>query len=336
MTRDRQEVLVSLILTTHHSRLTNDHVTSLNIVFGGTPEFAVPALEALLAAQMRIAAVYTQPDRPAGRGQKIQMSAVKECALRHDLHIEQPQSLRTSDAAAKLKEFHPDVMVVVAYGLILPQAILDVPRLGCVNIHGSLLPRWRGAAPIHRALLARDAETGVTIMRMDAGLDTGPVLSMHSTAIGARESWASLHDRLATLGAQALVDSLRKFAEGTLKPQPQSAEGVTYAHKIKKEEALVDWGRSASEIDAQVRAFNPWPVAETRWQGQQLRIWDASPRESTLDSPPGTVLAATDQGIVVATGRDALAIERLQLAGRKAMPATDFINAHRVVGTRFE
>lgn len=311
-------------------------MTSLNIVFGGTPEFAVPALEALLAARMQVAAVYTQPDRPAGRGQKTQASAVKECALRHGLHVEQPQSLRTPDAAAHLRSFVPDVMVVVAYGLILPQAILDVPRLGCVNIHGSLLPRWRGAAPIQRAILAGDKETGISIMRMDAGLDTGPVLSMHPTPIDPTETAASLHDRLAKMGADALVQSLSKYANGELKPRRQAENGVTYAHKIKKEEALIDWRRSASEIDAQVRAFNAWPIAETRWQGQQLRIWEATPFDLTHESPPGTVIEADDQGVIVGAGNGALAIRRLQLAGRKAMPAADFLNAHRIVGTRFE
>jgi methionyl-tRNA formyltransferase len=311
-------------------------MSSLNIVFGGTPEFAVPALEALLNAGHRIVTVYTQPDRPAGRGKKLHMSAVKECALRHGLAIEQPATLRDPSAAARLASFRPDVMIVVAYGLILPQAILAVPRLGCVNIHGSLLPRWRGAAPIQRALLAGDTQTGVSIMIMDAGLDTGPVLSMHATPIGARENAASLHDRLATLGAQSLVATLVEYANGTLAPQPQSQVGVTYAHKIRKEEARIDWRQTAVQIDAQVRAFNPWPIAETHWREQQLRVWQATPMMSTHDTAPGTVISASASGILVAAGDGILVIEQLQLAGRKAMSAADFINAHHVVGEHFD
>ncbi len=307
-------------------------MATLNIVFGGTPEFAVPALEALLAAGHRIAAVYTQPDRPAGRGQRLAASPVKEAALQHELLVEQPASLRDPAATARLAGFKPDVMVVVAYGLILPVAILTVPRLGCVNIHGSLLPRWRGAAPIHRALLAGDSLTGVSIMCMDAGLDTGPVLSMHETPIGAREAATTLHDRLATLGAETLVTTLAKYAAGELSPQAQPATGISYAHKIRKEEALLDWQRSAVELDAQVRAFNAWPVAETRWRAQQLRIWEAMPVSIDAQAAPGTVLNADANGIVVATGAGALRLLRVQLAGRKQMSASEFLNAHRIAG----
>jgi methionyl-tRNA formyltransferase len=306
-------------------------MSSLNIVFGGTPEFSVPALEALCEAGHRIVAVYTQPDRPAGRGQKLRLSAVKECAVRRGLHIEQPTTLRGAQAAAHLASFRPDVMVVVAYGLILPEAILDIPRLGCVNIHASLLPRWRGAAPIQRALLAGDTETGVTIMRMDAGLDTGPVLSMHPTTISARDNAAVLHDKLAALGAHALCDTLKKYSVGELQPRPQPALGVTYAHKISKDEALIDWRRPATQIDAQVRAFNPWPIAETNWRGQQLRIWEATPLAIAQRAAPGAVLPSA-VGIQVATGDGTLLIERLQLSGRKVVPAADFLNAHAVVG----
>jgi methionyl-tRNA formyltransferase len=320
-------------LITHHSSRAS--VATLNIVFGGTPDFAVPALEALHAADHRIAAVYTQPDRPAGRGQHLQMSAVKACALRLGLHVEQPISLRGLDAAKQLAMFNPDAMVVVAYGLILPQSILDVPRLGCINIHGSLLPRWRGAAPIQRALLARDEETGISIMRMEAGLDTGPVLSRHPVTITPRDTAASLHDRLSMLGARALIDSLAKFAAGELKVESQPEQGVTYAHKIKKEEALIDWHQSAEQIDAQVRAFNPWPVAETSWSNRQLRVWDAVPLTLQSKAPPGTVLEASATGIVVAAGANAISVQRLQLAGRKAVAAADFVNAHSVVGERF-
>jgi methionyl-tRNA formyltransferase len=309
-------------------------MSALTLVFGGTPEFAVPALEALLAAGHRLAAVYTQPDRPAGRGQKLQMSAVKECALRNSIPIEQPSSLRESTAVERLASYQADAMIVVAYGLILPQAILDVPRLGCVNIHGSLLPRWRGAAPIQRALLAGDRETGVSIMRMDAGLDTGPVLSMHTTPIDAHENGVILRDRLAMLGAQALCETLPKYASGECTPAAQTQTGVTYAQKIRKEEAVIDWSQSAMAIDRQVRAFNPWPVAETQFRGQQLRIWEATPLSAAANATPGTISAASSAGIVVATGEGTLVLQRLQLAGRKAMTAGDFIQAQRIAGER--
>jgi methionyl-tRNA formyltransferase len=305
---------------------------TLNIVFGGTPEFAVPALDALLTAGHRIAAVYTQPDRPAGRGQRLTHGPIKELALRHGLHVEQPATLRDPGAAARLASFHPDVMVVVAYGLILPAAILAIPRLGCINIHGSLLPRWRGAAPIHRAILSGDRVTGVSIMRMDEGLDTGPVLSMHEIAVGERATESTLRDRLAALGAQALVSTLASYAAGALVPQPQATTGVNYAHKIRKEEAQLDWQRSATDLDAQVRAFTPWPVAETRWQGQQLRVWESIPLSSATAAPPGTVVNADANGIVVATGAGDLSLLRVQLAGRKQMSAGEFLNAHRIVG----
>lgn len=307
-------------------------MSSLNLVFGGTPEFAVPALEALLQAGHRVAAVYTQPDRPAGRGQRLAHSAVKECALRNGLHIEQPATLKAPDAVERLASFNPDVMVVVAYGLLLPQAILAVPRLGCLNIHGSLLPRWRGAAPIQRAVLAGDAVTGVSIMRMDVGLDTGPVLTLTETPIGSTETSATLHDRLAMLGAQSLVTALDGYASGTIKPVAQPETGVTYAAKLRKDEALLDWQLSAVELGRRVRAFNPWPVAETRWQGKQLRIWEASPRASDTRATPGTVVSADASGIVVAANGDELVITRLQLAGRNAMSAGEFLNAHRMAG----
>jgi methionyl-tRNA formyltransferase len=304
----------------------------LNIVFGGTPDFAVPALEALVAAGHRITAVYTQPDRPAGRGQRIASSPIKEAALRHGLTIEQPATLKDAIAAQRLASYQPDVMVVVAYGLILPAALLAVPRLGCVNIHGSILPRWRGAAPLHRAILARDATSGVSIMCMDEGLDTGPVLSMHPTPISDRETAATLHDRLAAMGAQALVATLGNYASGALVPQKQPTVGVTYAHKIRKEEASLDWRSSAVELDAQIRAFNPWPVAETRWRDQQLRIWEAVPAPIDTDAIPGTVIKADSHGIVVATGTGALSVLRLQMSGRKQMSASEFLNAQRIAG----
>jgi methionyl-tRNA formyltransferase len=292
----------------------------------------VPALEALLDSSHRVVAVYTQPDRPAGRGQQLAASAVKQCAVRHGLPVEQPATLRESSAVEQLQRWSADVMVVAAYGLLLPQAILETPRLGCINIHASLLPRWRGAAPIQRAIAAGDTESGVTIMQMEAGLDTGPMLLARAVAIDARETGASLHDRLASLGAQALLDALDAIAQGTATPLAQPADGVTYAAKIRKEEAAIDWSRSAAELDRQIRAFDPWPVAETRWHGQQLRVWEAMPAASPVASDPGKVLATSAAGIDVGTGAGVLRLTRVQSAGRKAMSAAEFLKAHRLDG----
>jgi methionyl-tRNA formyltransferase len=292
----------------------------------------VPALEALLHSSHRVVAVYTQPDRPAGRGQQLAASAVKQCAVRHGLPVEQPATLREPSAIEGLQRWSADVMIVAAYGLLLPQSILQTPRLGCINIHASLLPRWRGAAPIQRAIAAGDAETGVTIMQMEAGLDTGPMLLTRAVAIDARETGASLHDRLASLGAQALLDALDAIAHGTATPRAQPADGVTYAAKIRKEEAAIDWSRSAAEIDRQIRAFDPWPVAQTRWNGQQLRVWQATPIESSALPDPGRVLATGAAGVDVGTGHGVLRLTRVQSAGRKAMSAAEFLKAHRLDG----
>jgi methionyl-tRNA formyltransferase len=292
----------------------------------------VPALEALLRSAHRVVAVYTQPDRPAGRGQQLAASAVKQCAVRHGLPVEQPVTLREPAAVERLQRWSADVMVVAAYGLLLPQSILQTPRLGCINIHASLLPRWRGAAPIQRAIAAGDAQTGVTIMQMEAGLDTGPMLLTRALSIDARETAATLHDRLATLGAQALLDALDEIAAGTARPRVQPADGVTYATKLRKEEAAIDWSRSAAEIDRQIRAFDPWPVAETRWNGQQLRVWQAIPIDSTASRSPGAVLATSAAGIDVRTGNGVLRLTRVQSAGRKAMSAAEFLKAHRLDG----
>ena len=297
----------------------------LAIVFAGTPEFSVPALAALVAAKHRVVAVYTQPDRPAGRGQKLAMSAVKQAALEHGLRVEQPPTLRTPEALEHLRSLRPDLMVVVAYGLILPQAILDVPRLGCVNIHASLLPRWRGAAPIHRAIQAGDTETGITIMRMEAGLDTGPMLLEVREPIRADDTTALLHDRLATRGAEALLAALPGIADGSLVPKIQPSEGVTYAAKISKDEARIDWLKPAHDIDRQIRAFNPWPVAETKLRGVQLRVWNAQPSVERTSAPPGTVIGAGSDGVRVATGDGVLVLTRIQLAGRKPTSADEFI-----------
>lgn len=306
---------------------------ALNIVFAGTPGFAVPALARLHASRHRVVAVYTQPDRPFGRGRQVQPGPVKAFALAHGLSVEQPATLRDPAAAMTLASYAPDVMVVVAYGLLLPKEILAVPRFGCLNIHASLLPRWRGAAPIQRAVLAGDRETGVGIMQMEAGLDTGPVLVERVLPIDGRDTTGSLHDKLAVLGAEALLVALEGVESGSLVARPQAAEGVTYASKIRKEEALIDWSRPASAIDAQVRAFNPVPGAETRWRGEQLKVWEAEP-VIAAPAPPGTVLTAAGNDLVVATGDGALRLTRVQLAGRKPLPASDFLRAQSLAGER--
>jgi methionyl-tRNA formyltransferase len=306
----------------------------LRIVFAGTPDFAVPPLEALHAAGHDLVAVYTQPDRPAGRGQALTASPVKRRALEFGLAVEQPATLKTPDAVARLRGFGADLMVVVAYGLILPQAVLDVPRFGCWNIHASLLPRWRGAAPIQRAIVAGDAVTGITIMQMEAGLDTGPMLLVRETPIGPRELGGELHDRLSRLGAEAIVAAIDEWRAGRIKPVTQPAEGATYAAKLSKAEARIDWARPAVAIDAQVRAFNPWPVAETTWDGKQLRVWQCEPEPLAVGAAPGTVLESSGGRIVVATGEGALRLLQLQLAGRRAMSAAEFLNANSLAGAR--
>jgi methionyl-tRNA formyltransferase len=307
----------------------------LRIVFAGTPEFSVPALEALHAAGHQIVAVYAQPDRPAGRGRTLGIGPVKRRAQDLGLHVEQPLTLKSVEAAARLASFEPDLMVVVAYGLILPQAILDLPRLGCLNIHASLLPRWRGAAPIQRAILAGDASTGITIMKMDAGLDTGPTLLVREVGIGPGENAGSLHDRLAALGARAVVEAVAAWTDGRISPVAQPTQGVTYAAKVRKEEALIDWRSPAVEIARQVRAFNPWPVAETRWRGRQLRVWEAAPLGDPLTAgEPGQVIDVGQGRLAVATGDGSLELRRLQLAGRNAMPASEFLKANPLAGER--
>lgn len=304
--------------------------THLSIVFAGTPEFSVPPLEALVGSAHRVVAVYTQPDRPSGRGQKLATSAVKQTALKHGLRVEQPSKLREREQIEHLASYAPDVIVVVAYGLILPQPVLDIPRLGCINIHASLLPRWRGAAPIHRAIEAGDRETGITIMRMDAGLDTGPMLLERREVIRPDETTSTLHDRLANLGAEALMQALPGIADGSLTPRSQPAHGVTYASKIVKEEARIDWSHAAEHIERKVRAFNPWPVAETTLSGGQLRVWDAVLTQRTGNALPGSVVAVDDDGVHVATGDRVLLLKRVQLAGRKPTSAAEFARGQRL------
>lgn len=304
----------------------------MNIVFAGTPEFSVPALQTLLGSRHRVVAVYTQPDRPAGRGRRTVESPVKQLAIQHQVPVRQPESLKTEAAQAALAALHPDLMVVVAYGLILPPAVLAIPGLGCVNVHASLLPRWRGAAPIQRAILAGDAETGVCLMQMEAGLDTGPVLACISCVIEADDTGSRLHDRLAQQGAQLLAGKLDALERGELAPRPQDDALASYAGKLEKSEARIDWLRPATDLARMVRAFNAWPVAETRYDGRQLRIWEAIPLPCEEAAPPGTVLSAIREGIDVVCGEGCLRILRLQLPGARAVSAADFINAHSLEG----
>ena len=307
--------------------------TPLKIVFAGTPDFAVATLDALLKSHHEVVAVYTQPDRPAGRGRKLRPSPVKSVALEHGIPVEQPVNFKEEGAVERLAAYEADLMVVVAYGLLLPPVVLETPRLGCVNVHASLLPRWRGAAPIHRAVLAGDAESGVTIMQMDEGLDTGDMLLKGTTPIDPRDTTATLHDRLAEMGGTLLVEAADRLAAGTAAPEAQDNTQANYAKKLSKEEGRIDWSRPATELDRQVRAFDPFPVAYTLWNGDNLRIWAAEPIDGTGE--PGRVTAASKAGIDVATGDGLLRITRLQPPGKKAMAAADFLNAHDLTGATF-
>lgn len=312
-------------------------MTPLRLVFAGTPEFAVPCLQALIDAGHELAAVYTQPDRPAGRGRKLQQSPIKALALARGIPVRQPETLkRDREAQAGLRALAPDLMVVVAYGLLLPVAVLEAPRLGCVNVHASLLPRWRGAAPIQRAVLAGDRESGVCIMAMEEGLDTGPVYHRLLLELDPHETGGTLHDKLASLGARALSEALPGIADGSRIPEPQNSAHATYARKIDKGEAVIDWDQPALAIERQVRAFDPWPVAQTSLSGEVLRIWSAEASDAVNEgAAPGTVVAAGRSGIAVATGAGILLITRLQPAGKRPMSATDFLNARRLDGARF-
>lgn len=307
---------------------------ALRVGFAGTPAFAQKALQAILDARFDVVVVLTQPDRPSGRGMQLTPSPVKTLALGRRIPVEQPLSLRDDEAQAMLRAYDLDVLVVVAYGLILPQAVLELPRAGCLNIHASLLPRWRGAAPIHRAIEAGDAETGVCIMQMDAGLDTGGVVDEARLPILPMETTAQLHDRLAALGAERIVAILQKLAAGeTLLAQAQPEAGVTYAHKLEKAEARLDVSAPAALLDRKIRAYNPFPGAVLQAGDQPIKIWQASiVQEQGL---PGTVLTADDAGVVVACGEGALRLEVLQAPGGKRLPAADFLRGHPLpAGTR--
>lgn len=305
--------------------------SSLRIVFAGTPEFAASHLQALLDSEHSVVAVYTQPDRPSGRGQKLTASAVKQLAVQHNIPVLQPINLRSPEAQPELAEFQADLMVVVAYGLILPQAILDTPRLGCINSHASLLPRWRGAAPIQRAIEAGDTESGITVMQMEAGLDTGPMLLKVSTPIAATDTGGSLHDRLATLGPAAVLQSIQGLLDGSITPEKQLDGLATYAHKLNKQAAWIDWQRSAAALDCQIRAMYPWPVCHSTLAGETLKIHAAQLAEG--QGQPGEILAADREGLLVACGGQALRLTHLQLPNGRALAFSDLLNSRQALFT---
>ncbi len=310
----------------------------MRVAFAGTPEFALPVLHAL-CAHHEVVGVLTQPDRPKGRGRRLAFGAVKAAALERGLPLSQPPTLKTADGRAALESWAPHALVVVAYGLLLPPEVLRLPRHGCLNVHASLLPRWRGAAPIQRAILAGDAQSGVSVMQMDAGLDTGPVLLRQPYVLAPAETGGSLHDVLAGLGAQAILETLRAVAAGTLQAQAQPAEGVTYAAKVEKSEARIDWSTAATAIERQVRAFNPWPVAETTLAGEQLRIYSAHAVANDASSGAkrhenGTILAVRDDFVLVRCGQGLLAVTEVQVPGRRPVAARDFSHSRELPGQR--
>lgn len=299
----------------------------MRIIFAGTPEFSVNCLNALADAGHNIVACYTQPDRKAGRGRKLTASPVKARALELGIPVEQPQSLKDTDAQATLSAYQADLMVVVAYGLLLPQVVLDAPKYGCINVHASVLPRWRGAAPIQRAVLAGDAESGVTIMQMDIGLDTGDMLKVVTTPIAANESGGSLHDKLSTIGAKALIETIATLeANGSVSGPSQDDSLANYAHKLDKAEAVINWQQSSQMVDQQIRAFNPWPVAETTFGDKRVRIWAA--QLSPESGAAGQILSADKNGIVVACQSGSLTLTKIQNVGGKPMSCADFLNGY--------
>ena len=300
---------------------------SLRIVFAGTPDFAARHLAALLSSEHEVIAVYTQPDRPAGRGKKLTASPVKNIALENDIPVYQPENFKSDEAKQELADLNADIMVVVAYGLLLPQAVLDTPRLGCINVHGSILPRWRGAAPIQRSIWAGDAETGVTIMQMDIGLDTGDMLKIATLPIEATDTSASMYEKLAGLGPDALVDCLVDIAAGTAVAEKQDDELANYAKKLSKEEARINWSDDAAHIERCVRAFNPWPMSHFEAAENSIKVWQSRVTEQTSDKPAGTILQADKTGIYVATGQGVLVLEQLQVPGKKAMSVQDILNS---------
>lgn len=302
-------------------------MTPLNIIFAGTPEFGLPCLEAISQSSHNLMAVYTQPDRPAGRGRKLHASTIKEWAVAHDVPVYQPLNFKTQEAVDELAALKPDLMIVIAYGLILPRQVLNIPHLGCVNVHASLLPRWRGASPIQQVVLHGDAQTGVTIMQMDVGLDTGPMLAKAICDIRATDTAGSLHDKLAVISAKPLLDTIDLLAQGLAKSQVQDDALATYAKKINKEDGCINWHHPAAIIDQQIRAFNPWPIAYTSLNDEPLRIHEASPIELTADAAPGTVLSLDKKGMLVATASGGLLIKKIQFPSAKAVSIADWLNS---------
>ena len=299
--------------------------SSLRIVFAGTPDFAAKHLAAILQSEHQVVAVYSQPDRPAGRGKKLQASAVKQLALEHALPVYQPETLKTAEQQQSLAELNADVMVVVAYGLILPKAILDTPRYGCLNVHGSILPLWRGAAPIQRSIWAGDTHSGVTIMQMDEGLDTGDMLHIAKPPISPDDTSASLYAKLAELGPDALLHTLNHLSD--LSPEPQNDALATYAKKLSKEEAKLDWSLSAAQLERNVRAFNPWPAAWFQLNQQPIKVWSAIVEPETVKEEPGTIVSANKQGVKIATSDGLFVITQLQIPGKKPAAVVDVLNA---------
>ena len=320
---------------------------SLRIIYAGTPDFSVPTLQALIDSPHQVIAVYTQPDRPSGRGRKIQFSPVKQLALKHQIPIEQPQHLKSDEALQTLMAYQADVMIVAAYGLMLPQTILDAPKYGCLNIHGSILPQWRGAAPIQRAIAAGDKQTGITIMQMNIGLDTGDMLHKSTLTITEKDTGQTIHDQLSIQGAEDIMLVLEQLTKQSLQPESQNNALSSYAHKLSKAEAEIDWSQSAQTIDQMVRAFNPWPVAYTHQGNKTIKILLTSQVKTsvsplvtagTSDKPhasPGTVINESKAGIEVSTGDGNLLIHRLQIPGKKAMNVTDYLNGHSLAGSQF-
>ncbi len=307
----------------------------LRIIYAGTPEFAVPALEALIASQHEVVAVYTQPDRPAGRGRKITFGPIKQVAVKAGIAVEQVESLKTEEALETLRAYHADLIIVAAYSLLLPQSVLDIPRYGCLNIHGSLLPRWRGAAPIHRAIQAGDKETGVTIMQMALGLDTGDMLYKIHCPITAKDTGQSIHDQLAQEGAKALLKTLDLLVSGRLEAEVQDDSLSCYAHKLDKKQGEIDWSTSAVDIDRTIRAYNPWPVAYTTKNSKPVRFFMSSVIESTVSGQIGEVVAESKQGIEIITGEGSVLMTRLQVPNAKALDVKDFINGRSLLGVIF-
>jgi len=298
------------------------------IIFAGTPEFAAVALQALINDGNKIVAVYTQPDRPAGRGRKLTASSVKQLALAHNIPVEQPETLKDQIAIQQLKSYKADVMIVAAYGLLLPKSVLEIPASGCINIHASLLPRWRGAAPIQRAILAGDKETGITIMQMDVGLDTGDMLLKMTTPISEDDNTATLHDRLAQMGGQAIIKAISLLTKNKLVPEKQDESLATYAKKLEKKEAWIDWSQTAEQIHRQIRAFNPWPIAQTMLDKTIVRIVDATLLEKTSDKQPGTVIRKDKDSIDVTCGNGVVRLLKCQLPNSKPMQMRDLFNGH--------